>query len=697
IVTIAGCEPPLSGNPREAFLPAVSGLTVEPAGRWVYFADAGRGVIGRFDADGTKLEVVAGNQLPGFNGDGRPALETSFAMPVQIALDPRNGDLYVADSQNRRVRVIPAEPAAPVRTVAGLGIRGVDPTRLAFMCDLAEMRTKFSGDGGLATEAELGIATGVAVDKYGIVYISDSGNNRIRALNTTAQMRRVAGVSIAPSAIQTIAGNGAAGGRGDGGPALSASLNFPRALSLDTEGNLIVADTWNNRLRRIRHDTGVIESLVQGPQPDRAATGIAGVTVTPSGGIVFSDLRRNALFDIGGGYASPSLLAGIGVGGVGGDADTARASILSAPAAIASGPNHEIYFAEAGATRIRKLAGENLRTIAGHRVTHDKTPARSASFAVLGPISVGAGGAIYVADALLHTILRIDPTTGLVDTFAGTGVQGDSGDGGPPECAEFDLPLVYWSPSDEAFYVADELACRVRRIRITPQGSVIEAVAGTGQCVTAGDGGPATAASLAPPIGVIRNPRTGDRFISSLSPGVIRRIDSKGTITTYAGNGVDGFGGDGGKTTAASFNWPTGMAIGPDDTLYVCDFHNHRIRAISPDGTIRTFAGTGRPAFDGDGGPAAQASFDGPNSLAFDSAGNLYVTDTNNNSIRRISASRPHRITTVVGCGERGFSGDGGSATRARLNTPRGIALSADGILYITDSVNHRIRAVRLR
>jgi sugar lactone lactonase YvrE len=225
-------------------------------------------------------------------------------------------------------------------------------------------------------------------------------------------------------------------------------------------------------------------------------------------------------------------------------------------------------------------------------------------------------------------------------------------------------------------YIADLGNKRIRKV----SGGTITTIAGNGAAGFSGDGGPATSASLSAPYGVALD-STGSLYTADNDNNRIRKV-SGGTITTVAGNGNLGFSGDGGPATSASLAQPEGLAVDSSGNLYIADTRNHRIRKLSG-GTITTIAGNGTPGFSGDGGPATSASLYNPGGVAVDSAGNLYIADSNNNRIRKVSGGT---ITTVAGNGNAGFSGDGGPATSASLNYPIGIAVDSAGDLYTADS-----------
>jgi sugar lactone lactonase YvrE len=224
----------------------------------------------------------------------------------------------------------------------------------------------------------------------------------------------------------------------------------------------------------------------------------------------------------------------------------------------------------------------------------------------------------------------------------------------------------------------------------------ITTIAGNGQADYLGDDGPATAARLRSP-GTVVSDASGNLFIADTANHRVRRVDRvTGTIQTIAGMGHPGFDGDDGPAVAALINSPQGLALDGDGSLYIADTENHRIRRVSPDGKIVTIAGTVAFGYAGDNGPATAASLLFPTGLATDQQGNLYIVDTGNNRIRKVAASTG-LITTVAGNGSARFANDGQLATEASLNGPRAVAFDAVGNFYIADSGNDRIRRVDFR
>lgn len=296
-------------------------------------------------------------------------------------------------------------------------------------------------------------------------------------------------------------------------------------------------------------------------------------------------------------------------------------------------------------------------------------------------IAFDARGNLYLAETNRHVVVKVD-AGGNLTTIAGTGVQGFAGDGGPATAAQLDSPTGLALDAAGDVYVADTHNQRVRRIKAAS--GVITTVAGDGTAGYGGDGGPATAAMLNRP-GALAVDAAGNVYVADTNNHRVRRIDAQaGTITTVAGDGVQGYSGDGGPATAAEIDSPDGLAVSAAGVLYLADTHNERIRAVnlaagtSTTGIITTVAGTGATGSAGDGLVAAQAALAGPRGLTVDAQGNVYLADTNNQRIRRIDAGTG-AITTVVGTGTQGFLGDGGAATAAALDSPRAVALAPAG------------------
>ena len=535
-----------------------------------------------------------------FPDNGKPAVNAGLGRIAAVVVD-QAGNVYAADQDNNLV--IRISPSGVLTVVAGNGIAG------------------YSGDGGPAVSASLWLPDGVAVDSAGNVYIADAYNNRVR--------------KVSGGTITTVAGNGGADASGDGGPATAASIFRPNGLAVDSAGNLYIA-----ALGKVRKVSGGMITTVAG-----------------NGTMTFS------------GNGGPATAASLD------------------PEGMALDASGNLFIADLNNRLVLKLSGGIITIVAGNGTagsSGDGGPATSASLLPVG-IAVDASDNLYIADYANNRVRKI--SAGIITTVAGSGsggVLGFSGDGGPAVNA-----LLWWPGAvavDPAgnIYIADTWNDRIRRV----SGGTITTFAGNGSYRFSGDGGPASSAALNQPWGVAAD-AAGNIYIADTWNNRIRKI-SGGTITTVAGNGNGGFSGDGGPATGASLWWPAGVAIDAAGNLYIADQRNNRIRKVSG-GIITTVAGTGTGVFSGDGGPANAATLLNPYGLAVDSAGNLYIADNGNSRIRKVSGGI---ITTVAGNGNAGFSGDGGPATAASLNFPMRVVLDLAGNLYIADTWNDRIRKV---
>ena len=632
------------------------------------------------------ITTVAGSTWV-FSGDGGPATSAPLGAIGGVAADA-TGAVYASDASD--CLVVKILPSGILRVVAGNGIRG------------------FSGDGGPATSAALDGPSGVAVDGAGNLYIADTFNNRIRKVSP-------AGI------ISTVAGNGQSSFSGDGGPATTASLWYPVGVAVDTAGNLYIGDSSNDRIRKVTRD-GTISTVAAGLSFPR------GVAVDGDGNLYIADTLSNRIRKVTlGGMIT--IVAGTGWARYSGDGGPATAASLYYPKGVAVDAVGNLYIADWGNDRIRKVSpAGTITTVAGNGqagYSGDGGPATAASLNGPGDVAVDAAGNLHVADSSNYRIRKVT-TTGMITTLAGNGGYGYGGDGGPATAASLSWPAGVAVDPAGNLYVADLFNYRIRKV--TPAGT-ITTVAGNGQYGYSGDSGPATAASLNQPSGVAVD-AAGNLYIADTLNNRVRKVTSTGTITTVAvgGSGL----GDGGPATAASLWWPSGVAVDaagnlyiadtynflvrkvtPGGTittvagglyyphgvavdaagnLYIADTHNHRIRKVTSGGTITTVAGDLWQGHSGDGGPATTASLNYPVGVAVDAVGSLYIADSGNYRIRKVSPAGT--ITTVAGNGQHGYSGDGGPATAASLNSPRGVAVDAAGNLYIADYGNSRIRKV---
>jgi sugar lactone lactonase YvrE len=584
----------------------------------------------------------------------------------------------------------------------------------------------YSGDGGLAVQARLNRPEGLAIGPAHSLYISDTWNQVVRAIDSSGRIR-------------TVAGTGAQGFGGDGGLATQAKLLFPRGIAFDSDRNLYIADKQNNRIRRVKPN-GIIETFAGtgkrgysgngGPAIKAKLSWPDGLVFDRNDVLYFTENFNNAIRKI-----TPDGVIRKLVG-------TPAESILDDPRGIGLDASGALYVADTKHDRVSRVnADGTVTTVAGDGVNHgtpgtgDGGPATEASipnplalaFDPFGNLVIAsdrirrvnasgvvtsligadlgspedlvydADGAFYAADTYKNRVLRIG-RDGKLSVVAGLSAAPDEVEGGPAEFARHNNPWgVAVSGSGDVF-VADTGTNRI--CRISPDGRFYK-VAGKGQPILrmegggpppqfSGDGGPATAAGLDMPSGVAVDAK-GNIYVSDSYNNRVRRVDADGIIRTIAGTGENGFGGDGGPAVDAKLSYPVGVAVDSRGNVYIADRQNNRIRRVTPDGRIDTVIGSGKQADSGDG-PALSVRLNFPHGVAVDRHDDIYVADTFNHRVRKLG--RDGIVRNIAGTGKQEFVGDGGPAIKAGLGAPDSVAIDAQGNIYIADRANWRVRKI---
>jgi sugar lactone lactonase YvrE len=310
-----------------------------------------------------------------------------------------------------------------------------------------------------------------------------------------------------------------------------------------------------------------------------------------------------------------------------------------------------------------------------------------------GPFDVGfdGGGNLFFSDTFNHRIRRVDAGTGLITTCAGCGERGYAGDGGPAAEGRFNEPYGIAVDRGGNIFIADRHNHCVRRVD-TASG-VVTTLAGIQAAGYSGDGGPASLAGMVEPNGLAFDPENRWLYIADVADNRVRLVDlASETISTFAGTGEPEHSGDGGPATAAGIHGARAVKVAADGTVYILERQGSTLRAVDPrTGIIATIAGTGARSYSGDGGPALMATFDAPKELAIDREGNLLIVDTENHAIRFLDLGTGI-VVTLAGNGRKGDEGDNGPANAASLARPHGAAVGPDGAIYIGDTENHKIR-----
>ena len=590
-----------------------------------------------------------------------------------------NGSSTSQQSVTVSLAVLPAgtgNPGGIIRTVAG-----TDWT--------------FTVPGGKGVNAPLGKVYGLAVDSSGNLYAADRDNSVV--------------VKLAPNGTATtVAGNGFTGFSGEGGAAVNASLDEPYSVAVDQAGNLFIADTGNNRIRRVSASDGTITTIAGtggdgfagdgGPAVNALLSAPRAIVVDSSGNLFFYDAGNARIREVAG---NGRILT---VAGNGSNNYTAEGLATSVPTDVsyqmALDAAGNLYFGDFE-HHVRKLtpAGQTV-LIAGTGQagsSGDNGPALNATFNEADGVAIDRSGNIYVADFNNGRIREILPN-GTIVTYAGSGSNISSGDNGPALKAGMN-PISLVSGSSGPLYLADYHTSVIRKVDST---QTITTVMGNNGYRSVLDGTPAINAFFNSPEGLAVD-HSGNLIVADFEAQRIRKVTAAGVFSTIAGLGTPGSPTDGGLATASDLDDPASVAIDSQNNIYFADSGNHRIRRIGTDGKIATVAGAGDfetgGAFDGDGGPATKAHLNSPEGLALDASGNLYIADTDNHVIRRVGTDG--NISTIAGTAQpsgtaqkSGFAGDGGSATKALLNSPYGVAVDAAGNIYIADTFNHSVRVV---
>ena len=607
------------------------------------------------------ITTIAGTSSIG-PPDGTPALQAPVG-PNLLTEDPQ-GNIYFLD-QNTLIMKI--SPQGLVSRFAGNGILG------------------YSGDGGPAVDASLNRPEGVFADKAGNVFITDARNFRIRKIDSNG-------------IITTVAGNGTQGQSPDGTVAVNASIDVPIMLAVDAAGALYFTETGTSRVKKVSTQ-GILTTIAgtgqsgysgdNGPAIAAKLNGPIGVAVDGAGGVIIADssnyvIRRVDLSGI------IRTIAGNGQYGFGGDNATATSATLGKPWTVTVDAAGNILFVDYDNARIRRIDSKGIiATVAGNGqigLGADNIPAVNSPLYYPFGVWPEPSGSFVIADFSNNVIRRVS-SAGIITTIAGNGSKITTQRGGFAGSAIFDVAIRATLEPSGNLLVLDWVNHYLDRINLT--NGTISAVAGIGRAAYNGDNIAAANSALNFPEGVTTD-RSGNIYIADSFNHRIRKVDSNGIITTIAGAGRSGYSGDNGPAPAALLSVPQGLRFDAAGNLVFADSNNNAVRLITPQGIIRTIAGAGpdKAGYNGDNIPAAQAQLNLPSDVAFDSAGNLYIADSRNHRVRRISNNI---ITTVAGTGTGGFSGDG-LATSVQLFSPNGLNFDGKGNLLIADQDNNRIR-----
>ena len=626
VETVAGTTwifPSAPGPATQAPLGAMETIVADANGN-LFVADPDNHVVVRIDPRGI-LTPYAGNGIGGYSGDNLPATQASLNRPTGLAFDAQ-GNLLIADVYN--FRIFRVDRAGVLTTVAGGGTNSrdgaraleadiepwwlaVDPRGIVYFLEKDRNRVRqidangtvrtvagngeegFTPDGGAAVQAKLAGASGIALDAAGRLYIADTNNHRVRRVR-------------ADGILETFAGTGEAGVDGLNGPASRAKLTAPRAVFVDSQGAVYIADNRRNgRLLRV-DSAGVIRNAapnVTFVSPQGVGATADGVLYVTEGG---SGVVRRIVREVA------SVFAGNGRFQFAGDGGPATAASLNNPQGIASAPDGSIFFADSGNHRIRRIRPDGvIETV------------RTGT--LRGPVGLArdAAGNLYVSQPEEGAVVRVTPAGTQSTVFSLAGSQ----------------PLGVAVDTAGSVYIADANYSIVRKVTAA---GVQTTYAGSGTAGFAGDGQAATRAQLDYPNALALD-TAGNLYIGDVANRRVRRVTPGGVISTVAGNGTAVSSGDGGAATSAGFDDILGITLDAQGNLYVAEVY--RIRMITGTGTVRTVAGAEIGGYFGDGGAPLRAGIE-PTDLAFGSNGDLYFTQGSYGVIRAIRSAAPtYRVT----------------------------------------------------
>ncbi len=648
--------------------------------------------IWRIDTEGI-LHTCGGDGVPGNRGDGGPVRNARLDAPHDLSVD-RQGNLYLTEMGNHCVRRIDAETGVITRTV-GSG------------------RVGWGGNGGPALECEIDNDSGIAVDADGNIFICCEWSNNIRRVDAkTGIIDLFAGIeqrhhNLESGDSRPFSGPwlNLGGYSGDGGPRLQAGFHHPEHLAFDSQGDLYICDNSNDRIRKIDMRTGIVSTVLGNGTRSSSGDGeLATEAAILMPDALCFDVHDNLyvgekygfrLRQVDAGTGRVSTLAGNGQAGWGDEGLRGPESrINSIEAGLWADPDGTVFWGDSSG-RLRRYDGATgtVTTALGGTSVHDGGAATEAFLRGPFGIEVAPNGDVYFADSWNQRIRAIDVETGLIRTVAGEGARAYGGDGGPATEAFLGNPGDISIAPDGTIVIADGRHAHVRRVDAD---GIIRNLAGAAFPWDKGDGGPALHANLIAPCAVEHHP-DGDLYIADASAHRIRKVDAQtGIIDTVVGNGLAGHAGDGGPADRARVGSPMSLRFDGAGNLFFCDAAHHIVRRMDArSGIVKTVLGCGEAGHSPDGTPAREARLGAPHGLEVTPDGQtIYVSDTSNFQVRAVGPDG--LLRTVAGSDDGGDAGDGGAATRARLNYPYGLRLYGDDVLLISDHWNNKIRAVKL-
>ena len=665
-----------------------------------------------------KINTFVGSGVAGFSGDGGLAGIAQLNNPVGLSFDV-TGNLYIADRANNRIRKVTSGGViSTFATVNQPADVAVDRLGNVYVSEDLNNRVLKINPNGVSSSMALGLLnkpSGLAVDASNNLYVSDSLNYRV--LKVTS-----AGI------VSVVAGNGTKGSSGDDGLATNAQFLFPDGLTVDNDGNLYVIDSEAAKVRKITRSSGVIT---------RAAAYFdfygKRVAIAPTGELYVAVTGENRLIRVLADGSTGGTFCGNGTEESSGDGGTAITAHIAKPNGIAVDSFGNIFVAESN--RVRKIffttdyettlpqLSITLPTTASTYTTNNPLvslsgiasdnqgisqvrwkndrgggglAAESTSWSISNiALQIGQNNiSVLVWDTSGNSTSKILSVTysplSTLKNLAGTSLQGFNLESGSSLASQLYAPETVAVDNSGNIFIADRGNHRIRKVT---RSGVISTVAGNGQIGSSGDGGLAINAPFNSPNGVAVD-NSGNIYIADTNNQRIRKVNSAGIISTIAGSGIQGFDGDGSANPALQqLDTPVGIFLDTTGNLLIADAGNHRIRKLNlTSGILTTIAGKGYGSGTPDGTAAINSFLRYPTSVVADAAGNIYISNTSGNNVKKINTAGI--MTNYGGNGTAGFGGDGADAKLAQFNAPGGIALDGAGNLYVTDQLNNCLRKI---
>ena len=686
------------GKANNATINYPASIKVDKLGN-IYFFDKSNFRIRKISTNGI-ISTVAGNGTQGNSGDGGAAVNAQLGYTIYIALD-NNMNLVLLDQSYGVIKKINSNGIIS-NFISSISYNDINidldgnlvcsnyNSSKIFKINTQKTITIFagtglrysSGDGNQAANSEI-YPSNIFVDPNMNIYFSDNLNHLVRKIDNKGL-------------ISTIIGNGVAGFSGDGGTSIYAQLNNPKGITVDKNGNIFIADYGNNRIRVV-YASGTISTIYGNGSCCSGTTsdgGNAKNTALRPSFIAFD--KDNSLYFVDNTVRVKkinsdgiiSTIAGNGSSGSTGDGGLATSATLNASYSVSFDKDGQVYIADYSANKIRKINTSGyINNFAGNgligQYSGDGAAAINAEMGSLYGICTDNLGNVYASDYDNFVVRKI-ASNGVISTVAGSGLRGNTGDGGLATDAKLTNPRALSVDRDGNLYIVDVSNNRVRKV---DKNGIISTFAGSG--TNTGDSILATSAQLGIVRGVYADSTSNNVYI--ICNYKVRMVDPSGKIYTIAGTGEPGYAGDNGPAKLAMFNAPQGIVKDKKGNLYISDLGNYRIRKISAAGIISTIVGDGTNAAFIDSTKAMNAKIY-PWGLSIDSAGTIFFCDGSSYNIYRITPDS--LIVRVAGVGVSGNSGDGGDAKKAELRNPLFLNVDFAGNLYFTDY--KRIRRIAI-